>query len=70
MLPVYYTTETLNKDDIKLAENSWNYVANDTSPIYIEKLTSTTFAHAYPTCKDWFLEVFYDRLFDIHPVMQ
>ena len=50
-----------------LQENPISF-SDDISPIYLEKLCSTTFAHAYPTCKDWFLDVFYERLFDIHPV--
>jgi hypothetical protein len=69
MLPVYYTAEAISKDEVLLAKESWDNIANDTSPAYLEKLTSTSFARAYPTCTDWFLDVFYDRVFDIHPVI-
>ena len=68
MLPVYYTAEDLRKEEVKMAKSSWEHIANDTSPVYLDKLTSSTFAKTYPTCQDWFLDVFYERVFDIHPV--
>jgi hypothetical protein len=69
MLPVYYSSDGMTAAEVAMAKVSWDNIANDTSPVYLEKLTSTSFARAYPTCTDWFLEVFYERLFDIHPVI-
>ena len=68
MLPVYYTAEALTKDEVKLAKTSWEHIANDTSHVYLDKITSSTFVKTYPTCQDWFLDVFYERVFDVHPV--
>lgn len=68
MLPVYYLSAGMTNQEVTTAKKSWDYISNDSSPIYLSKLSSTTFAKSYATCKDWFLEVFYERLFDIHPV--
>jgi hypothetical protein len=68
MLPVYYNPSSMTAAEVALAKESWQRVENDTSPIYLEKIKSTTFMKAFTTCKDWFCDVFYERLFDVHPV--
>ena len=68
MLPVYYDLGNLSTADVELAKISWQYIANDTAPVYIEKIENSDFLKKYPTCIDWFTDIFYERLFDIHPV--
>lgn len=68
MLPVYYTSVELTKLEVNLAKQSWDYMTEDIFPVYISNLSTMTFAHAFPSCKDWFSELFYERLFDVHPV--
>ncbi len=44
----------------------WNAILDDASPQYI--LTKDKPGFAYPSCRAWFYNVFYERLFDIHPL--
>ena len=67
MLPVYYDLGNLSTADVELAKMIWNHIANDTAPAYIEKIGNKDLKK-YPTCVDWFTDIFYERLFDIHPV--
>jgi hypothetical protein len=70
MLPVYYTSVSLTAADVAIAKRTWEYVTQDTAPVYVSKLVEVVgFGKMYPTCLDWFTDLFYSRLFDIHPVM-
>jgi hypothetical protein len=68
MLPVYYDSSTLSKEEVQAAKSSWDVIENDNSKVYKEKIKSSTFTKAFPTCKDWFSDLFYERLFDVHPL--
>jgi hemoglobin-like flavoprotein len=67
MMPVYFVAnvEVTNRD-ITCCQNVWNLILDDQSPGYIEHKTSNEQAH--PTCIVWFYHVFYERLFNIHPL--
>jgi hypothetical protein len=70
MLPVYYTSTKLVKDDIIAAKNSWDIIATNACPLFLQKknaaVTKSDFAFA--NCLSWFYSVYYNRLFDVHPV--
>ena len=68
MLPVYYRSEKLTPSEISLAKNTWDNISNDKSPAYVVNIADPDFHKKYPTCIDWFTDLFYGRLFDIHPV--
>ena len=69
MLPVYYDPTPLCPSEIISAKESWKMIDDDLSPCYFEKASSDLeLSKLYPTCLDWFISVFYERLFDIHPV--
>ena len=68
MLPVYYDIGNLSTADVELAKITWDHIAYDTAPFYVEKIENKDFLKKYPTCIDWFTDIFYERLFDIHPV--
>ena len=55
MLPVYYTPQGMTAAEVKLAKSAWDMIADDLSPVYLEKLCSTTFSKSYSTCKDWYV---------------
>ena len=69
MLPVYYDPTPLCPSEIVSARESWKLINDNLSPRYFEKTSSELeFSKLYPTCLDWFIANFYERLFDIHPV--
>ena len=68
MFPVYYNPAALTAAEIATAKKAWDIIELDRSVVYLEKLHSTTFQKAFPNSKDWFCDIFYERLFDVHPV--
>jgi hemoglobin-like flavoprotein len=56
----------INEDDIKLAKDSWNNIIEDRSPAYVENRGSPGFEHT--SCISWFYSIFYERLFNVHPM--
>ena len=68
MLPVYYNNTKLTPNEVELAKKSWEYISSDKAPVYLQKLENNSFTKNYSTCVDWFIDIFYERLFDIHPV--
>ena len=63
MLPLYYTKDKMNTKDLKLLVKSWDSILMDSSPVWQNVRGQVEFK----TCREWFENVFYDRLFDIHP---
>ena len=69
MMPVYYDSTRVTKEGIESAKNSWKYIHDNLSPVFLDKKAMVeAFSNKYPTCLDWFVSIFFDRLFDIHPV--
>ena len=67
LFPVYYVDALLTTEDIVDAENSWNLIGDDKSPEwsrYLAKHPDTK----HRNCMEWFQTIFYERLFDVHPV--
>jgi hemoglobin-like flavoprotein len=44
----------------------WNAILDDATPPYI--MTKDKPGFQYPSCRVWFYNLFYERLFDIHPL--
>jgi hemoglobin-like flavoprotein len=67
MMPVYYhaSAEVTNRD-ITACQNVWNLILEDQSPSFLEYKKATD--NPPPTCIIWFYHVFYERLFNIHPL--
>jgi hemoglobin-like flavoprotein len=70
MMPVYFSSEELTKDDLHIARASWNLVLGD--PIigeinqhFIDNNIKERFG--YPSTVAWFFDIFYKRFFDMHP---
>ncbi len=65
VMPLYYTTDPVEEEDITRGRISWNLIVDDTSPEFLLKKGT-------PECSDisalsWFFTIFYNRLFDVHP---
>jgi hemoglobin-like flavoprotein len=67
MMPVYFIPNVeVTSRDVTSCQNSWNLIIDDESAAYKAYKSSTDQAH--PTCIIWFSHVFYERLFNIHPL--
>ena len=64
--PVYYTTDAVTVEDLVASQQTWNHIINNTAPKYVEMKSDKDFG--YVSCISWFYTVFYNRLFDVHPV--
>lgn len=64
--PLYYTTDAVTVEDLVACQMTWNHIINNTAPKYSEVKSSNEFTHV--SCISWFYTVFYNRLFDVHPV--
>ena len=65
MMPVWYTTEELFRDDMEIAKGAWNMILEDTSTEFLRLKGVEGFP--YSACVVWFFDTFYNRLFDVHP---
>ena len=65
IMPIYYTTEIINHEDILIASFSWQTVLNNLSPQFLVAKVDSSFA--YSSCVVYFYDSFFTRLFDIHP---
>lgn len=68
MFPVYYTESEVTESDHKLANETWDLILDDTSPLYMEGQKDPAFAAEYGSCIMFFYDTFYRRLFDVHPM--
>lgn len=67
LMPLYYIKDAvISPDEAILARASWSHIANDTSPAFIEAKGSEP-PLEYCSCLTWTYELFYGRLFDVHP---
>lgn len=70
VLPLYYTKLPLTKEEVDGAVIAWKSIVNNRSP-YFHKLkkekleVGEIFPHQ--VCSEYFAELFYSRLFDVHP---
>jgi hemoglobin-like flavoprotein len=71
MMPVYYTCDAITKEECDAALEAWQMISNNEAPNYLkQQLESIEFATAYPTAMSYFSDLFYSRLFDVHPFSQ
>eukprot|EP00341_Mesodinium_pulex_P016249 CAMPEP_0116963160 /NCGR_PEP_ID=MMETSP0467-20121206/47735_1 /TAXON_ID=283647 /ORGANISM="Mesodinium pulex, Strain SPMC105" /LENGTH=233 /DNA_ID=CAMNT_0004651715 /DNA_START=21 /DNA_END=722 /DNA_ORIENTATION=- len=69
MMPVYYIHDgAVTKEDIEVARQSWGYIIEDKSPAFIENKKNPDFDQS--SCISWFYGIFYERLFNVHPMCQ
>jgi hemoglobin-like flavoprotein len=66
VLPLYFTDEPITEGDLEIARATWTLVMEDKSPAFLA--VKDTADCKETTCLEWFFTVFYDRLFDVHPV--
>jgi hemoglobin-like flavoprotein len=65
--PLVVHTPDITDTDINLAKSVWSSIIEDRSPLYLEeKMKDSNFPHS--SCISWFYSIFYDRLFNVHPM--
>ncbi len=69
MMPVFYSSDNITDEELTAAQRSWEMILNNTAPAFVEKRKSDSeFRMKFTTCIMYFAEVFYARLFDVHPM--
>mmetsp|Transcript_3967 Transcript_3967/g.6205 ORF Transcript_3967/g.6205 Transcript_3967/m.6205 type:complete len:260 (-) Transcript_3967:134-913(-) len=66
MMPLYYNPEPVVQEDIDKAKASWMMIVKDNTPAFEELKRSEDYLGE--SCICWFYRMFYDRLFDTHPL--
>lgn len=70
MMPVYYIHNSIvTAGDISIAKESWELITDDKSNEFIkQRNNSQNNNFHFTSCIGWFYVVYYERLFDIHPL--
>lgn len=66
MLPVYYLDDEVTHAELEIAKENWNCISFDSTEVYQLKRSDPNFT--YNSAMDYFITLFYTRLFDVHPV--
>lgn len=66
MMPIYYVDLDVTQCDIDRAKVVWQMIINDTAPMFTALKGTDGFEYQSSTMM--FFDLFYNRLFDIHPV--
>ena len=67
ILPLYYTKIPLQPGEKDRAEKSWKMIINNQCPHFNELKIDHPTMNQDQLCMDYFFDVFYNRMFDIHP---
>lgn len=65
MFPVFFDDKALTVEEQACVERTWGLILTDTAPIYLARTKNPGFAHS--SSITYFYELFYNRLFDVHP---
>jgi hypothetical protein len=69
VMPVWYLAEhSVTAEEMILANEGWNIILQDHSPIFIRMRETEGERFTHTTCVSFFYESFYARLFDVHPL--
>jgi hemoglobin-like flavoprotein len=70
LMPMYYISSSITNRDLHLSQLSWNQILSNKSSEFIKKCQiNSEFDEKYhQNCCQWFTDLFYERLFDIHPL--
>lgn len=72
VMPIYYTTEPLTTVELEEAMRVWKMILNNRSEHFnaLKKLNAEKNVKEAENCQEYFMHLFYLRLFDIHPNCQ
>ncbi len=64
--PIFYSAEDLTKDELDAAVAAWKMILNNRSQHFLNlRAADPNFGPL--TCMEYFYDIFYNRLFDVHP---
>ena len=66
MMPIYYVDLEVTVEDISRAQVGWQMIIDDSAPMFVTLRGTEGFSYQSSTMM--FFDIFYNRLFDIHPV--
>lgn len=65
MMPLYYSKDDVNQQDIENCRLTWDGILHDTLPSFIAMKGTPGFTHE--SCRSWFYHTFYNRLAETQP---
>lgn len=69
MMPVYYIDKPMEPEALTLAKKTWESISKDSSRHFTAmKKGDPAFSKKYERCIDYFNDIFFIRLFDVHPL--
>lgn len=66
ILPVYYTKDPLTDRELQAALKAWSSISSNRASNYIQQKRHNP-DFPYSTCSEYFYDLFYERLFEVHP---
>lgn len=70
MMPVYYIDKVMEDTTLALAKKSWNTIQTDTARHFNKMRREKPELEKYENCISYFNDIFFVRLFDVHPMAQ
>ncbi len=69
VMPVFYTKSELAAEEREAASSAWKLIVNNKSQHFLDIRTQRQNDPNFPhvTCLEYFYDIFYNRLFDVHP---
>jgi hemoglobin-like flavoprotein len=70
LMPTYFISTSITIRDLQVCQTSWNQILSNQSREFIKQCQiNPDFSLKYhKNCCQWFTDLFYERLFDIHPL--
>lgn len=66
VMPIYYTKEPMLPGEIEAAVTIWKLIINDRSK-HFHELKNSTPGFTHTNCTEYFYDLLYNRLFEVHP---
>lgn len=66
VLPIYYTKQELTEAEFNAAHKAWSLVTSSRASTYVH-LKKMNPLFEFSNCSEYFYEIFYERLLEIHP---
>ena len=68
VMPIYYTKDALSAIELDAALSVWKDISSNKAQNFVlQKQTDSAFRSKYALCSEYFYDIFFDRLSDVHP---
>jgi hemoglobin-like flavoprotein len=67
VMPIFYTKDQITTEELAAATAAWKLIVNNKAKYFLAKKAADPDRYPMMTCMEYFYDVFYNRLFDVHP---